>query len=960
MQWTRCLFLTVVSTFMHAKTIEDLNDLMIKTPSLSERKIAKIKLENGLTAFIVSDPGADQSAAALAVNVGAWHDPDNYEGMAHFTEHLLFLGTKNYPAEDELFQYCGTHGGLVNAYTWTDRTVYMFSVQNDAFEGGLARFSDFFKNPLFSKNGVQRELNAVNQEHAKNIESDNHRQWMILKTLGNPQHDNRKFSTGTAETLGRIPHEELVNWFSTHYSADRMYLTIYTKHPLDQATSWVEEYFAEIRNAKVEPLSYTKLLSREIEGHIVYQKPVRDLRNISLIWDVSSDYVTDLDKQTPTLIAYALNQKTPSSLYQCLKDEGLIENIDASYSHLGDKNGLFEISCDLTKQGALNYGEVIKRCYQAISTIQKNGVPEFIFQEMTKMAELRYEYQSRTNAFNFVSNAAHQMINESFSTFPRKQVSPTSYSYEETKSFAKTLIPAKAAVFFTVPCDLVSWKPTNKEKWYGTEYSIAKIDKNSLAAWGSPSSSESISICSVNPYLPDEVALVNKVKSDSFPIEPVLLENDSLGKLYFFSDAFYLAPKAEIYLAIKSKAIQDDPESEVMTDLLALCYQRQLSNVFSYANRAGIASSLERGDFCLQLSISGFSQKANTLVNDVFYQIKNTELEEKTFSLIKDELLSEYDSKTKQIAFSQANETLSHVLQNGSATSFQLYQTLLPLNFEKFKAFKAQFFDSIYIEGFAGGNLCEEDAKSLWKICKKELFSKPFGTKEHLQKSVLILPETGGPFAIAASSSMQGNAALIALQLGSHSYQKRACQLILGRAFQDAFFNQLRTKQQLGYIVRAWPTYMQDELILCMGAQSATYAPEELVIRFEAFAEEYQKNLSEEITEESFEKIKNALIVQYMEPPRNLQELSTRYFTYAYEFKGEFDRYLKIVNALKDLDYKGFIDSARAFLSRENTKRLAIQITGENRQALYKYKPCSKDELQACSQFVTKVVESDF
>ena len=191
----------------------------------------------------------------------------------------------------------------------------MFSVQNESFEGGLARFSDFFKNPLFSKNGVERELNAVDQEHSKNLESDNHRQWMLLKTLGNPEHNNRKFSTGTAETLKRIPHDELIKWFHSHYGSNQMYLSIYTKHPLDQAINWANEYFSPIKPIKVSPPPYAELLSDNLRGHIVYQKPVRDLRNLSIIWDVSPLYVGDLDHQIPDLVAYTLNQKTQNSLY---------------------------------------------------------------------------------------------------------------------------------------------------------------------------------------------------------------------------------------------------------------------------------------------------------------------------------------------------------------------------------------------------------------------------------------------------------------------------------------------------------------------------------------------------------------------------------------------------------------------------------------------------------------------
>lgn len=952
-----CLLSTSVYAMQDITYIKDLNDLTIKTPSLADRKTTKLQLKNGLQVFIVSDPSADQSAAALAVNVGAWNDPDNYEGMAHFTEHLLFLGTKNFPEEDELFEYCGTHGGQVNAYTWTDRTVYMFSVQNDSFQGGLERFSDFFAHPLFNKDGVERELNAVDQEHAKNVESDNRRQWMLLQTLGNPEHNNRKFSTGTADTLRKIPHDQLVQWFKKNYGANHMFLTIYTKYPTEQTVAWVENYFSEIPETTISNAPYHPLLSDQLRGHIIYQKPVRDLRNITLIWDVAPNYVTDIDHQSPDLVAYALNQKTANSLYEELRNEGLIETVQASYSYLGGENGLFQISCDLTKQGALAYDRVVERCYQALLTIKRDSIPSYIYQEMTKMAELRYEYQSRINAFNFVSNYAHEMVDESLSTFPRKQTAPIAFDAKEVQSFAKSLTPASATIFFTVSPDLIDWKPTSKEKWYGTEYSVVAIDPAKLSQWSSVKADPELGNPSPNPYIPDHIQLISKTKSKEFPVEPVFLENDELGKLYFYQDSFYLVPKMELYLGLESPEIKDNPKSLAMVDLLSLWYTRHLATLISNGNRAGIQVALERKDFSLFVSVQGFSEKANLFTSDFLKQMKTASLDKETFNIIKDELSSDYQSKTKEIAFFQAQEAISNILQNGSPTSFDLYKALDEVSFNDFISFREQFFQSIYIQGYVGGNLTEKTAKSLWAICHQELSALPFPSSEHLEKKVLLLPKQGGPFALNLTSDMQGNAAIISLQLGPYTYEKRAAQLILGRAFQDGFFNQLRTKQQLGYIVRSWPSYIEDELFLFMGAQSATYAPEELVSRFEAYSEEYYKNIKEEIDEETFKKMQAALVVQFSEPPRNLSELSARYFSYAYEFNGEFDRYLKLIQALNTLDYNNFIQIAKGFLSRQNTKRLAIEITGEAKTPLYLYKTATKEELFQTGSFVTKIVE---
>lgn len=46
---------------------------------------------------MISDKETEKSAAALNVNVGALEDPKDREGLAHFCEHMLFMGSKKYP-----------------------------------------------------------------------------------------------------------------------------------------------------------------------------------------------------------------------------------------------------------------------------------------------------------------------------------------------------------------------------------------------------------------------------------------------------------------------------------------------------------------------------------------------------------------------------------------------------------------------------------------------------------------------------------------------------------------------------------------------------------------------------------------------------------------------------------------------------------------------------------------------
>ena len=116
---------------------------ILKHP-LDKSQSKTLVLENGLKVYLLSDPNFNVSAASVSVEVGSLDNPDKRQGLAHFLEHMLFLGTEKYPDVDEYSSYLKTYGGYSNAYTASDHTNYQFQVLPDGFEGALDRFSQFF------------------------------------------------------------------------------------------------------------------------------------------------------------------------------------------------------------------------------------------------------------------------------------------------------------------------------------------------------------------------------------------------------------------------------------------------------------------------------------------------------------------------------------------------------------------------------------------------------------------------------------------------------------------------------------------------------------------------------------------------------------------------------------------------------------------------------------------------
>ncbi len=261
--------------------IEDTSNLSLKNPTLQTRQTTKLRLTNGLEVLLISDPGADQSAATVAVGAGSWNDPLEYAGMAHFCEHMLFMGTKKYPSENEFFSIISNHAGLANAYTAPHQTVYMFSAQTDGFLSILDRFAHFFIDPLFNPANIAREMYAVDQEFAKNVENDGWREYMVFKETGNQNHPNRLFSTGNSKTLGSIPQSALKTWHAANYGAEKMHLVVYSSLPLATLKEATIQIFSQVPNAKAtSPDLSGSITSDGQRGHITYIKPIQNRQSL--------------------------------------------------------------------------------------------------------------------------------------------------------------------------------------------------------------------------------------------------------------------------------------------------------------------------------------------------------------------------------------------------------------------------------------------------------------------------------------------------------------------------------------------------------------------------------------------------------------------------------------------------------------------------------------------------------
>jgi hypothetical protein len=159
-----------------------------------------LRLANGMSVVLVHDGDADKSAAALSVGVGSLNEGKATLGLAHFCEHMLFLGNEKYPIADQYQKEVASHGGYTNAFTDNEETNFYFEIDKDYLEQILDRFANFFISPLLTPASAYKEMRAVNSEYRNDISNDGWRQYQLLKTMANPSHPFSRFSIGEAHS----------------------------------------------------------------------------------------------------------------------------------------------------------------------------------------------------------------------------------------------------------------------------------------------------------------------------------------------------------------------------------------------------------------------------------------------------------------------------------------------------------------------------------------------------------------------------------------------------------------------------------------------------------------------------------------------------------------------------------------------------------------------------------------
>ncbi|MFT4552028.1 MAG: insulysin [Chlamydiales bacterium] len=911
----------------------------ILTPTLSDRKTAKVILPNGIQVYIVSDPNFKKSACALSVGVGSYDDPREFGGLAHFTEHLSFLGSARYPGDAEFDQFLSSHGGYSNASTHDIFTNYYFDVDHNFFPEGLSRFSDFFIQPIFKESGIAKEVNAVDNEFTECTHENVWAKEYILKELSNPAHPETIFDIGNKQSLAKIPREKVIEWHHDHYSSNIMNLTLCSSLSLEDIKQQLF-HFSQIENKNVSLERVREpILKPEFEGSKIFIKPVQQERELTILRELPSEFASIKGSSPHDTLATILGDESQNSLLEQLKREDLAEELSAGGEKKGDHSLFFRINISLTEKGLQNIDTVIERCFQAIKSFKSlpEGIPQYVFDEGKSLSTLNYQLQSFSNASTCAESASSCLVRHELSTYPETPFIPQSFNKEACQALLESLLPERC--LYMISCDpdelgvteaeQANWK---EEKWMKTKFDIQPVSAETLSLWNEAIAHPSITVAPPNPFIPTNFSIRGSTESVEAN-EPELIINEEKGSLHFKQDQTFLTPKLfEQYSLITPTLDSSNTKARLLASLYLTGLNESLNPLMYQASASGLDSSgFVLSGKGIELCISGYNDKAEVFLENMLQAFSQELFSQEKFESYKSSMMMELRSDLQESPMAQASQELAQLLYEYAPSIKRQLKILSKLQYEDLQTLLPKIFSKSYLQALSYGNVTREEAVSKYQKFQLGLVGhEPYLKESHRRKRTLCLPEGMQPAFKRRKVDVDGNAAILLTSQGPYSPKNRAVQMILLHLLENPLYDRLRTQLGLAYQVYPKPLRVGDELYNSFNISSNTHKGRELTTLLQMVLDQFISELSTEekgLSQENFEQHKHGLL-QSLNETGSLGRKGQEYAGELNTSPPDFARKQKLIQEIKDLELDDFVQLAKESLGRHMKKRVAIACDG--------------------------------
>ncbi len=962
------------TTFLHAAPPQDIPDERDE-----RRQYRNVLLPNGITTLLISDPDVEKASAALQVSVGSFHDPKGRQGMAHFLEHLLFLGTEKYPKVGELTEFLQQTGGYTNATTYNEATRYFFEVDPEHLEAVLDRWSQFFIAPLFDPKFVESEAKIVHSEFSNGLSSDYRLRQSAIRSVLNPKHPASRFTTGNRETLAQISRQEVIDFYHSNYSSHVMTLAILGRESLDELQELALKYFQQIPRRQTQPLQINQKILPPTKGVKFLQiKPQKETQQLLLRF-----YLPPSDRYYRSVPVNAINfflgHQGKGGLAETLKKKNLISEL-WTFSHSSKAYSTLNLNVKLTKKGLKDYQQIVKETFQYIKMLRYTGIPKNRLEELLKLSDLEFKYSGREDGSSITTSAVGIMQRK----IPIRALyeTPSSYIQFDEKIIDRFLFWLRPENLLIVLTD-TSVQTNSVTPFYQTEYTYTNNDQKWLKSLKNVKQNRSLRLPPKNHWLPDSLfkfpkqtpfyfshaSLLSLAESDldteileklkqmqdqrfetweelqaklklgpSAPQEKIMehafnepyrLVNKKSMRLWFAQDTSFDTPKASVRLMFHNPQISQNVRSDLLGELYTSVLRKKLSGFRQELNIAGAGVSFYTSKQGFFLQVYGYSDKLWKVLDFVTGQLHELNLPQKQFEEIKKDYSRGYRNLWKRSPLAQASY-FENLLTRQDAQPVQEYQKeLATIRLRDVQKFAKLLLKESFIEGFAYGNLDPRMTRLAIRQSLKKLKIQPLTEDQIFQRHFLQIPQKTHVFQYP--SNVKNSAVKYIIQLGQDNPQVHIKGSLLSRLLKASFYTELRTQKQLGYTASMYLSPNQKFWHLVFVLQSADYPALRLHQEIETFVQQIEAKINS-LPDEVFRQTKQSIRDALLELPASIEDVEEMRWAAIVNKEKDFGDVSQLLQVLDQITKQDLIDFAQQVFPKEKRRTVSFHVLDEELQ----------------------------
>ena len=325
-------------------------------------------LPNGLRILSSTMPHVRSVSTGIFVGAGSRYEDDALAGASHFIEHMLFKGTAKRPEPQLIAGAIESVGGVFNASTDREATMYYTKVARTHFDTALDVLADMYNAPLFKPTDVDRERGVILEELAMTYDHPDAFADLLIDHALWPDQAMGRDVGGTRDSVGALTREQMLDYHARQYVPANTVVSVAGNIAHDEVVAKVGALLGAERTAAAVPMHPVQATD---EQRIEIGNKRTDQTHLCLA--VNSASATSEDRYAVDMLNSVLGEGMTSRLFMELRErQGLVYDVHSSAMHYMDCGALV-IGCGVDNS---NINAALEAILQEIRNIQDNVTSE--------------------------------------------------------------------------------------------------------------------------------------------------------------------------------------------------------------------------------------------------------------------------------------------------------------------------------------------------------------------------------------------------------------------------------------------------------------------------------------------------------------------------------------------------------------------------------------------------------